>query len=180
MMTATRFAEQTAHIEYAEKGMFFSELFLFLQVCEQKGVTLILESGVSRGVSTRVLNALMPTKVISVSWREPIEPLPDADIRIGDGMKIIPQLIAEYHDETIGVLLDGPKGEEALALKLVCFRFPNVEVVACHDQQPGKGEAYHSKERTFRTAVGKKLDARIPEPYASSYPSGPGLGVWTR
>jgi hypothetical protein len=179
-LTLERYEQLTAHVEYANKGMFFSEGFLFLEACSRAGVDLIIESGIHRGVSTRLLNAVLPGQVLSVEIKAPIDPPTDARILIGDGMTLVPELIQRHPAARIGVLIDGPKRHRARELRDLCLGFAHVRVVALHDQPQGLGEQLHSHAGAFRKRAGARLDARVPEPYRSKFPLAPGLSVWER
>lgn len=177
-MMADTFQAKTAAIPYQDRGMFFSELYLFALVCLAQGVTDVIESGVRNGVSTRVLHALFPKHVTSVELRPTHIP---ADfpfhVVLGDGAEIVPQLLdAETGD--VGVLLDGPKGPKGKLLRDQLLEHPLVRVVALHDVPLADGEDFHSLDPAFRL-LGDALDRRIPDKVRRDYPLGaPGLGVW--
>jgi hypothetical protein len=167
-------------IPYINKGVFYSELFLFLRECRKKKVTLIVESGVKYGFSTQVLAAAYEGELISIDQAEAQVPEGVTFIQ-GDSIQEIPKLLADFpEDGAVGILLDGPKGEKALALKDECLNHPAVKVVAVHDVKPGNGETLHSHDAAFRRNHGKKLDALILTDYAAKYPDGPGLGIWIK
>jgi hypothetical protein len=171
------FASLCADRPYVPKGVFYSEVFLFLWACRQAGVTVILESGVKYGTSTRILRAAFDGAMVSID--QVVCPTPPGVAFIhGDACVVLPDLIERCRGGRFGVLIDGPKGETALALKDVCLSAPDVRVVAVHDVPPGHGETIHSHDPRFRHAAGRALDALITHPYATKYPDGPGLGIW--
>lgn len=178
-MTPQEFDALTADVAYAERGMFFSEVYLFTMACRKAGVERIIESGVRNGVSTRLLRALWPGRVTSIE----VKPgrVPDAlqaSLLVGDAMDLLPQLLRDDPTPT-GVLIDGPKREKAQQLRDICLQVPSARVVAVHDIRMGRGERQHSHDATWRAAVGNALDKRIPDAIRSLYPLGaPGLGVW--
>lgn len=166
---------------YVAKGMFYSEVFLFLQICREQNVDLIIESGVRSGVSTRVLAATSVVPIISIDRGFTIEPQPGVTFVEGDALEVVPRLIVEHPHAAIGLLLDGPKGSLARTLKDVCLVSPAVRVVAIHDEAPGAGEFIHSHDPEFRQRYGASLDALLAShPYAGKYPDGPGIAVWGR
>lgn len=172
------------HIPYAPKGMFFSELFLFLRECERRDVTTIIESGVKFGGSTRVLAATFTGRVISVDQKFRAEFLahPPAGVQLleGDARHEIPRLLDGLSTQRVGVLIDGPKGMTALSLKDRCLTYSCVQLVGIHDLPASHGETKHSQDETFREYFGRELDALLPVEMRKKYPKGPGLGIWGR
>lgn len=181
MPTFRRLCEQ---LPYRHKGMFFSELFLFLRACDQRRVEVILESGVKHGSSTQVLAAAFWGRVISIdrAFLPSFLAAAPAGVELvhGDATVEIPRLLTSLTGQRVGVLIDGPKGAAALALKDVCLQAPHVEVVGIHDLPRGRGERLHSHDVTFRQYFGRELDRLIPAAVAAKYPYGPGLGLWGR
>jgi len=179
--TFRRLCEQ---IPYRHKGMFFSELFLFLRACDRRRVEVILESGVKHGQSTHVLAAAFWGRVISIDRTFLPSFLatapPGVQFVDGDATREIPRLLGFFETARVGVLIDGPKGAAALALKDACLRMPCVEVVGVHDVPRGHNERLHSHDPTFREYFGRELDSLIPAAVAAKYPYGPGLGLWGR
>lgn len=179
-LTPFDFAARVAHLPYAHKGVWPGELYLFLSCCLAAGVTLILESGVKHGMSTAMLDAAFDGPVFSVDRQFHVEPPRRGMFVAGDAMVEIPRLIAAHARETIGLLIDGPKGDGALALKAAAFHAPHVAVVGIHDVEARGDAARHSHDEDY-AATAARLNASVPEPYASKYPlGGPGLAVWTR
>jgi len=177
-LTAEAFSTAIAGIDYAPRGMWFSELFLFLSTCATAGVTLLVESGVRHGTSTRVLAAVGLAPIIAIDLKH-FEVGPVAGVRFitGDAREVVPRLLRQHRDQRIGVLLDGPKGPKGLQLKDVCLHAPNVEVVGCHDVAAGHGETWHSHAPSMRL-LARGFDTRIPAAVLLADPLGPGLGVW--
>lgn len=167
-------------IPYINKGIFYSELYLFLRECHRRRVDLIIESGVKHGFSTRIIAQAYDGNVISIDREIAIKPINHKSTLIeGDSIQIIPELLERHADKRIGVLLDGPKGLKALALKDACLSHPAVKLVGIHDVARGNGERLHSHDESFRARYGRKLDEMIHTDYAAKYPNGPGLGIWT-
>ncbi len=177
-LTAETFAAAIAGIDYAPRGMWFSELFLFLSVCATAGVTLLVESGVRNGTSTRVLAAVGLAPLIAIDLKH-FEVGPVAGVRFiaGDARDVLPRLLRQHSGQRIGVLLDGPKGPKGLALKDICLQSPNVAVVGCHDVAAGHGETWHSHMGS-RQQIARPFDTRIPTSVRGADPLGPGLGIW--
>ncbi len=181
-MTAEAFAEVCKALPYRRKGMFYSEVFLFLQACERQRVATIVESGVKFGMSTALLRAGFAGELISIDkdGAALLDPINDVDFIHGDSRDVIPQVLKESKGRRIGVLIDGPKGKTAAALMRETMRWPNVRLVAIHDAPRAAGETSHSHDPAFRAAVGRSLDALIQHDYARKYPDGPGLAIWEK
>lgn len=176
-MTPAAFDAHVSAIPYVDRGMFFSELYLFSLYCWRAGVTAIIESGVRNGLSTRVLHALWPD-VTSIERR--LDRLPEGfpfEVLLGDGLTVVPELVADRPNTSLGVLIDGPKGEHARLLRELVFAYPNVLVAAIHDQPKGLGEHVHTTDAEFRP-IREALDRGIPEEYRLKFPEGPGLSIW--
>lgn len=173
-MTAATFAEATAGVTYTPKGIFFSEVFLFLRACVAAGVSRVIESGVKHGTSTRLIAASFAGSLVSIDRHFFIEPPDGVTFIEGDSQALLPRLLVR--SVTTGVLIDGPKGPAALALKDVCLN-AGAAVVAVHDVAPGHGEHWHSQDAACR-AVAAMLDAPIPVRVRLKYPIGPGLAIW--
>lgn len=180
-MTVEEFAQATAAIEYVAKGMFYSELYLFLTCCEAARVSCVIESGVRYGMSTRLLAATFPGHIISIDRERTIEPPPRVEFREGDAQVLVPALLKRAKPrDRIGLLLDGPKGKHARPLRILALATRAVRIVALHDQpRRGLGERWHSMAPVFR-ARAASLDDRIPLRYRRKWPEGHGLAVWGR
>jgi hypothetical protein len=180
-MTATQrlteFRLVCAAHPYVPKGVFYGELFLFLEVCWHARVSTLIESGVKFGFSTRMLRTTFRGPMISID-REPCRTPEGVDFVQGDAMQEIPRILARMPGQRYGILIDGPKGDVAIALKNTCLDHESVRVVAVHDAPRGRGETFHSLDPVYREYAGRELDALIEHPYAAKYPDGPGLAVW--
>jgi hypothetical protein len=179
-MTAEAFAVRAHTIPYVRKGVWYSEIYLFLSCCLNAGVTLVVESGVKYGMSTRLLAATFGGPVISIDRDFEIEAPERVHFIAGDVQEILPRVLAEARRQTIGLLIDGPKDAIAIALKDAAFMYPHVAVVGVHDLDASCGADFHSHAEGFRATYGRALDLPVIEPYASKYPDGPGIGVWVR
>lgn len=178
-MTIAEFHAHTAGIQYSHRGAFFSELYLFVTLCLERGVRHVVESGVYGAVSTRVFRAIWPEAVTSIEFRPENIPADLAGVLVGDGRVLVPQIVAAHSSDRVGVFLDGPKGPAAVEVLDWCLTQPQVRVVALHDSPMGVGELYHSADPAFRRAVGDEVDERIdPAIRALYHDRGPGMGVW--
>jgi predicted O-methyltransferase YrrM len=180
-MTVEEFAARTADVAYVAKGMFYSELYLFLERCERARVNYIIESGVRYGMSTRLLAAAFDGRIVSVDLDRTITPPPRVEFHNADARDFIPALLrTSAKGDRIGVLIDGPKGKDAYALRDFALTARRVRVIAIHDvKRPGHGEQEHSLDPAFR-ARAHMLDARIPPIYRRKWPDGHGIAIWER
>jgi hypothetical protein len=179
--TFRRLCEQ---LVYRPKSVFFSELFLFLRACDRHHVDVVIESGVKHGGSTCVLAAAFWGRLLSIDRAFLPEFLASCPSHVqliaGDSTREIPCILGSLQGQRVAVLIDGPKGAAALALKDACLQHRCVRVVGIHDCAAGQGEQLHSHDATFREYFGRELDRLLPADVTAKYPSGPGLAVWTR
>lgn len=176
-MTFDTFDAICAEHPYQPKGMFYSEIYFFLLACQRHGCQAIIESGVKFGMSTMLLNAAFEGDVVSVE-KTPVVAIPNATILIGDSLQLVPELVRQYIDRNVCVLIDGPKGIEAHRLRQTCQHL-GARVVAVHDQQPGHGESRHSHSKSFRE-LARTLDRFVSPEYREKYPNGSGLAIWEK
>lgn len=178
-MTIAEFQARTAGIAYHPRGAFFSELYLFVTLCLERGVRHVVESGVYGAVSTRVFRSIWPGAVTSIEFRPANIPADLDGVLIGDGRVLVPSEIARLSGERVGVFLDGPKGPAAAEIRDWCLTQPQVRVVALHDSPIGVGELRHSADPAFRRAIGDAVDQRIDPAIRALYGDiCPGMGVW--
>lgn len=181
MISVDRFADICRAVPYRHKGMFYSEVYLFLEACANHGVNLIIESGVKNGMSTRMISSAWPGELISIDRAKvPPEAIRGVDFMHGDSRELIPAIIAESRGRRIGVLIDGPKGAAALALKDSIWQEPEIQLVAIHDLPVAPGCSRHSHNPDFRRSVGLQLDGIMKHEYRAKYPDGPGLAIWEK
>jgi hypothetical protein len=65
-MTLERFADICLANPYRRKGMFYSEVYLFLKRCEAHDIQVIIESGVKFGMSTALLRDGFSGHLVSI------------------------------------------------------------------------------------------------------------------
>lgn len=132
---------------YDAAGVFNSEILLFLSFIELLNIDRVIESGRSKGHSTAVLTEFCSRRdihVISIERdrntkkeqiaRDKVESYQNVDLRYGDARKQLPDLA----DEKTAILIDGPKGDQALVLATRLLDQTTVPVVAVHDLHWGK------------------------------------------
>jgi hypothetical protein len=185
-MTLERFADICRANPYRHKGMFYSEVFLFLQCCANHDVDIIVESGVKFGMSTALLRAGFDGVLISIDKDGVAPPIKDVIFFQGDSRKIIPQVLLEFATQRVAVLIDGPKGSAAVALMWDAMRWECVRLVGVHDlpraseSNAAAVETQHSHDPYFREVMGNQLDDLIQHDYRRKYPNGPGLAIWEK
>jgi hypothetical protein len=146
---------------YEHRGILHSEAALILHFCRAHGISAIIESGRARAQSTSMLAKYLPdVLVVSVEAR-PDHPdsiygtarvagFDNVQALTGDGKSAVPSIIDQVRDEHIAVLLDGPKGLQALELLDKCFRRgPHVKLGFIHDMR----RLDHGARSPFRTAA---------------------------
>lgn len=166
---------------FEERGILHSEMLAMCAVCDDLGVQVILESGRARGQSTWMLAkyfSQQPLKIVSIDWRE-AEWFSEADDRFalkrlgafnqvrilyGNSLVLLPRLLKEFSGKRIGVLLDGPKGEEAIdLLKHLIRQSPDIAAAFIHDT--GKDFDYR---RELETGFDRIFFTDEPK-YAAAY-----------
>ncbi len=127
------------------KGIFFSEMLSIYSIIKEYKIEYIIESGRARGQSTEILCKIAKNIDIKVLSIEFDKDSPDVNIceerlkyyrdflslQFGDSNLII----SSFRKPGINtmVLIDGPKGLNAMKLAVKCFRFDEVKFVAIHD-----------------------------------------------
>lgn len=177
-MTPDDYREVAHAVPYVAKGIWYGELYLFLSTCASAGVDLLIETGIKSGHSTRVLSAVFGGPIYSVDRTCEIELPPGVTFVAGDAHKVVPSIIKQHPDATIGLLIDGPKGASALALKRAVQ--DRCAVVAIHDVPFDPALPRHSHQPAWQAfARARGLDTPVPEMFQRKYPQGgPGLAVW--
>lgn len=175
-MTLLQFEQVCASTPYRVKGTFYSEIYRFLQACHDHKVTMVFESGVKNGMSTRLLASQFFGAMVSIE-RSPIDlDVPGVQLVTGDSTILLSKMVARVSpQERVGVLIDGPKGRAALKLKDACLK-AGARVVAVHDQPAGAGESRHS--HALYDHASSLLDRFILDRYLQKYPKGPGMAIW--
>ena len=123
-----------------EKGILNTEGMAFCALADYLGAELILESGVCNGGSTTIFGKYFTEiPIVSVDVQTKMEVIVRTSIFHnvtlinGDGTVLLPQAVDVFKDKKIAILIDGPKGLEALNLAGKCFSRENVVMVGVHD-----------------------------------------------
>jgi len=143
-----RFCEKTStnSYTYTVKGIINSELLLVCSVIKMLECTLIIESGRARGQSTKVLADFFGTSdynIHSIEFNKftkdsiiamkRLKGYKNLKLHFGDSFKIAQNLI----ERDCCVLIDGPKGRDAIRLTIDLLTNPLVKVVSIHDCYKG-------------------------------------------
>lgn len=133
-------------ITHVETGIAPSEAFSFCSMCDLYDIDLMIEGGVFKGFSTRIISKYLDCEMISVD-RTIFENVKSelshrVKFKKGDGTKVIPDLVKLNQNKKIGVLLDGPKGNMAIDLAEAIMKYDCVKFVGIHDMF--KNIKYHS------------------------------------
>lgn len=177
MISLERFERLAARTPYVSKGIFYSEIYALLCACRDHRVTMMFESGVRGGVSTRLLVEEFRGRMMSIDLQPATFDLRGVQFVQGDSTLILPKFVERQvrRGVNVAVLIDGPKKRAALKLKDACLKV-GARVVAVHDQHPGVGETRHTHDSY--DDVARRLDAHVSQTYRAKYPLGSGLAIW--
>lgn len=130
------------NIEYEPRGMLNSELLLVVSLIKKMNLKHIIESGRARGYSTHVFCELFHNEDYKISSIDLDNSSEDAkysekmlkkynnlDMIYGDSNEVIPKLIKD----DCAIIIDGPKGDNALQLGLKLLNNEKVKVIFIHD-----------------------------------------------
>lgn len=177
-LIADKFISRNNKITFYAQGIFFSEGFAFVNLCELYECDVIIESGLRFGGSTRMFLNYLDDK-IDIITNDLMDPqfknqiqdtinsikneFPNRNWKFypGDGEQVIIDLIKKYKDsdKKIAILLDGPKYALALKIQKECLEYENVKFVAIHDMGQGPfNRRKHVKEITLPIKELRKID----------------------
>lgn len=137
-----RYSKKVLPNQKITRGILNSEGFIFCALCDYLKVDMILESGVGNAGSMTIWGKYFSNQVISIVGID-LDISSTAAIRTciytriilmeGDAKKIIPEIIQNFPEKTIGIFIDGPKSERAIKLAKTCYEYKNVSVIGIHD-----------------------------------------------
>lgn len=115
-----------------------SEAFAAVTAAHSFGVDLVIESGVGNGGSlTFWCAAGLDVYAVDMEFRpsalDRAAVCGRAKLVRGDGLEVVPRLVAAHANRALMVFLDGPKGCIAVRLAAELLRQPHVHLVAIHD-----------------------------------------------
>lgn len=130
---------------YELRGILHSEMALIIHTIRELNVEVVVESGRARGQSTYMLAKYLPNcKIYSIERRnspdeefarERLKNFPNVELHIGECADGLKKALDKNSNKYVAVLLDGPKGEEAV--NLICRSFIQHNVLAgfIHDMR---------------------------------------------
>ncbi|MFC1585854.1 hypothetical protein ACFL5V_09935 [Fibrobacterota bacterium] len=138
------FEKSCAKIKYENKGIFYSEMLLFCALTKHLKVNNIYESGRARGQSTEILASFFCedpfVKIISVEYNkftsdsfiasERLKKYGNVQSLFGNSFLVLSRIIKKKPSI---ILIDGPKGHNALLLAAKLFKNTFVKAVFIHD-----------------------------------------------
>jgi len=140
--TEKKFKKIIKNISYEKKGIFNSEMLMFVSIVESLGIKNIIESGRARGQSTKVICEFFNNpnyKIDSIEYYKynkdaiiamrRLHQYKNLNLHFGDALGLIPKILKNE----CCILLDGPKGDKALKLAASLFKNPFVRAVFIHD-----------------------------------------------
>lgn len=126
------------------KSILNSEGFAFCALADYYGADLIIESGICNGGSTIILCKYfndIPILSIDISIKMEViirtSIYHNVTLISGDSNVLLPQAVKVFKDKKIAILIDGPKGINAITLAGKCFSNKSVIMVGIHDLYRG-------------------------------------------
>ena len=168
----TSFSDVIMGFNHEIKGLLNSEMLLFCAMSKYLNISDVIESGRARGNSTEILaryfRCIPSVSIKSVEFLKYTEDALIAMVRLygrytnltllfGNANELLPQLCSSVTSCT--VLIDGPKGPNALQLAAFLLKNPNVKAVFIHDS--------HQDADNIRPAIGKVFSHAF---YSSDHP----------
>ena len=136
-----QFLNKTKKLKSESRGMTKSELLLIYSTIRELGVKRVIESGRARGFSTQVLAAALEQdyQIISVDFdtygrdcrysKKLLRKYDNVTLLHGDSRRVLPKLLGE----DCVIILDGPKGLDAIVLAAKLMKDDSVKAVFIHD-----------------------------------------------
>tara|TARA_A100001388_G_scaffold200591_1_gene151755 strand:- start:1491 stop:2354 length:864 start_codon:yes stop_codon:yes gene_type:complete len=134
--------------KFEVKGILNSEMLLFCMLAKYLDCEEIIESGRARGQSTEIIARYSKKianniKFSSIEFDRNSEDVKIAENRLktfnenlellyGDSLDLLPNIINQSERRKI-ILIDGPKGLDALSLAFLCLKNETVKAVCIHD-----------------------------------------------
>lgn len=122
------------------RGILNTEGLAFCALADHLKADLIVESGVCNGGSTNILGKYFPDiPIVSIDINVKMGAIIRTSIYHsvtlvhGDATVLLPQIYEEFSERRIAMLIDGPKGLNAINLAGKCFDQKNVVLIGIHD-----------------------------------------------
>lgn len=189
-------------VPFGPSGMFNSEIFVVYSLYKHLNCNLFIESGIDWGVSTIKFLNLIADDYIAID----INPncfgsriKSDRYYFISkDSQEAIPEILKNYVDRNVFIMLDGPKNVVATNFKNKLLQYNNVMAVAIHDTYDGlvNDNEYRIFESSSNDEYNKKYFEKLNnisqlvnvynlmnynnKTYYESYPTGPGVSIYSK
>lgn len=199
------FISKVAYINHGQNAMFNNELYVVYALYKELGCNLFIESGIDYGISTIKYLNLIYDEYFGIDINEHCAgKYINADnfkFICGESNNIIKLLVDERKGKNIFIMIDGPKGHDAIQLKNKLLENDDVKIVAIHDTYDGLENENHL--RIFETKTNKEYYEKyfellnkgisddittiynlknnlLPKTYAECYPTGPGVSIYSK
>jgi hypothetical protein len=138
-----RFNRLVNELDFRPCGVWYTDAFLFLSICDLLEVDMIIESGRAWGVSTELFAKYSNFEVHSVEQTptradhiaRPILEKYDNVVLYDDNTHAVGRdIIQNNYDKNIGVFIDGPKGIDGQSSLAHHLNYSNVKVFGFHDR----------------------------------------------
>ena len=138
-----KFKRIVNEMDFRPCGVWYTDAFLFLSICDLLEVDMIIESGRAWGVSTELFAKYFDFEIHSIE-REPkrADHIAKPILEKYDNVKLYEHslfeggrdIIKNNYDKNIGVFIDGPKGKMAQDNAEEHLNYSNVKVMGFHDR----------------------------------------------
>jgi hypothetical protein len=199
-----QFIEIIGDIDYDENGMFNSEIYMVYLLYKELNCNLFIESGIDYGVSTQRFLKLIHDEYIGIDINEyctgRLFNKSNFQFICGNSLNIINNIV-DNKENDIFIMIDGPKGHDAIQMKNMLLDNNKVKVVAIHDTYDGlENEDYlrvfetknnfeyankyfdvlNLRDKKDIVTIYNKYNNNLGETYHSRYPTGPGVSIYSK
>ena len=193
-----KFKDIVEKVPYQKKGIWYIEAFLFCSICDILKVDAIIESGVAYGCSTEIFANYFDFEIIAIDsdqynifndTHSRLKKYNNLHLYQGDSFDMIPKVIDENLDASVGVFIDGPKGSSARKLRDDLLTYKNILCFGFHDYSGTNKTNIGTFENSFVThdldfiynkfsELNNKVIETVPK--NAKRPKGPGVCVEIR
>jgi hypothetical protein len=198
------FLKEIDNIDYGENGMFNSEIYMVYLLYRELNCNLFIESGIDYGVSTQKFLKLIHDEYIGIDINEYClgRMFVNNNFKFicGNSLNIINNIV-DNRENNIFIMIDGPKGYDAIKMKNELLENKKVKIVAIHDTYDGLEEENHlrvfetknnklyyekyfnilnQKDKSNITTIYNKRNNQSSQMYIDTFPSGPGVSIYSK
>jgi len=199
-----QFLEKIDNIDYRENGMFNSEIYMVYLLYKELNCNLFIESGIDYGVSTEKFLRLIYDEYIGIDINQfcagSIFLNENFKFICGNSINIIENIV-EVKNNNIFIMIDGPKGDDAIKMKNELLENDKVKIVAIHDTYDGLEDDYYfrifetknnqdyyekyfdilnQKDKSNIITIYNKKNNKLTETYLETFPTGPGVSIYSK